>query len=180
MKAKVLLIALLASLGMNGCSKNKYQAEIGKSRPHIYDAWDARYSYNIENRQMIPIHQGKPVGRMWGRDSSGKINQSSYFSSNEENEEDLFTLHSKKLDRQREKKWDQSKEERIDFIRSQIEILKAEEDAPFVEVPIEEETDEFVPPAFLPQGIDLNNNAGPMENEPAEDEPAAFPFPPRP
>jgi len=129
---------------------------------------------------MIPFHEGVPSGRMWGRDPSGKIDQASYFSKNKQNQEDLFALHSKKLDREREKKWEQSKEKRIHFIQEQIQILKSEEDAPYIEVEIEEDEDDFVPPAFIPQGIDLNNNDAPMPDEPTGDEPSAFPFAPLP
>jgi hypothetical protein len=179
MKEKVLLIVLGVSLSMNGCSK-RYQKVAHNGRPSIYDAWDARYSYDLEKRQMIPFHDGVPSGRMWGRDPSGKIDQASYFSKNKQNQEDLFVLHFKKLDREREKKWEQSKEKRINFIQEQIEILKAEEDEPFIEVVIEEEEDDFVPPAFIPQGIDLNNNDAPMEDEPGGDAPPAFPFAPLP
>jgi hypothetical protein len=179
MKVKVLLIALGVSLSMNSCSQRSDKV-VHSGRPSIYDAWDARYSYNIEKRQMIPFHEGVPSGRMWGRDPSGKIDQASYFSKNKQSQEDLFALHSKKLDREREKKWEQSKEKRINFIQEQIEILKSEEDAPFIEVEIEEEEDDFVPPAFIPQGIDLNNNDAPMEDAPVGDEPPAFPFAPLP
>ena len=58
--------------------------------------------------------------------------------------------------------------------------FKIEEDAPFIEVEIEEEEDDFVPPAFIPQGIDLDNNDAPMEDAPVGDEPPAFPFAPLP
>jgi hypothetical protein len=179
MKEKVLLITLGVSLSMNGCS-HRSERVANNDRPSIYDAWDARYSYNIEKRQMIPLHEGVPSGRMWGRDPSGKIDQASYFSKNKQNQEDLFALHSKKLDREREKKWEQSKEKRIHFIQEQIQILKSEEDAPYIEVEIEEDEDDFVPPAFIPQGIDLNNNDAPMPDAPTGDEPAAFPFAPLP
>ena len=73
------------------------------------------------------MHHGRQVGRTWGRDEKGKINHATYLSSNQKNEEDLFVLHSQQLDRKRDKKWENSKEQRIDFIKNQMEILEEEE-----------------------------------------------------
>ena len=97
-----------------------------------------------------------------------------------QNEEDLFVLHSQQLDRKRDKKWENSKEQRIDFIKNQMEILEEEENAPLIEVPIEDEEEEFFPPAFIPQGIDLESMDTPVEDQDSQDEPAAFPFAPLP
>ena len=182
MSHKSLLPVIFIGLILVGCAdRNKNQFHAQSGRPVIYDAWDARYDYEMENRKLAPFHQGRQVGRTWSRDSSGKINHASYFTpSNEKNTEDLFVLHSMKLDRQREKKWDQSKEQRINFIKNQMEILKEEENAPLVEVLIEEEEEEFVPPAFIPQGIDINTVSEPMENESSDETPPAFPFAPLP
>ena len=93
MKVKVLLIALGVSLSMNSCSKRSDKV-VHSGRPSIYDAWDARYSYNIEKRQMIPFHEGVPSGRMWGRDPSGKIDQA-HISQRISKPGGLFALHSK-------------------------------------------------------------------------------------
>ncbi len=178
MDNKFLLHIALLIVFLSGCgyrSQDRKLAENG--RPIIYDAWDARYAYQMENRKLVPLHQGREEGRTWGRDEKGKINHSMYLSANQESVEDLFVLHSSHLDRQREKKWEKSKEERLDFIKGQMEILEEEENAPLIEVPLEEIEDDFVPPAFLPQGIDLNSVDDPVGNEGM---PPAFPFAPLP
>ncbi|MEK9772477.1 MAG: hypothetical protein VW576_02825 [Opitutae bacterium] len=180
MENNVLPLILLLVVSISGCGFKGKPATHAVERPIIYDAWDARYSYQMETRRMVPMHQGRQVGRTWGRDESGKINHANYLSSNQENEEDLFVLHSKELDRKREKKWESSKGQRIDFIKNQMEILEEEENAPLVEVLIEEEEDEFFPPVFIPQGIDLTPEENPAGNENAQDIPPAFPFAPLP
>tara|TARA_B100002019_G_scaffold118612_1_gene101807 strand:- start:1048 stop:1590 length:543 start_codon:yes stop_codon:yes gene_type:complete len=174
------LFCLVLGLFFSGC-EHKQDRPLGTNhRPIIYDAWDARYKYQMENRRMTPLHQGRQVGRVWSRDKKGKVNYAAYHSSNKENAEDLFVLHTSQLDRKREKKWENSKEQRINFIQNQMEILKEEENAPLVEVLIEEEDDEFLPPAFIPQGIDLNSVENPVVEESPSDSPPAFPFAPLP
>ena len=148
--------------------------------PIIYDVWDARYEYQMEDRRMIPLYRGKQVGKVWSRDTKGKINFATYLSPNEENTEDLFVHHTNQLERKRDKKWEYSKEQRINFIQNQMEILQEEENAPLVEVLIEDEEEEFLPPAFIPQGIDLNSIENPVEEENPSDLPPAFPFAPLP
>ena len=174
------LLSFLFVFFVSGCGYKNREGIPSGNRPIIYDAWDARYAYEMETRRMVPLHQGQQVGRTWGRDASGKINYANYVSSNEENGEDLFVLHSMQLDRKRNKKWENSKEQRIDFIQNQIEILEEEENAPLIEIIIEEEEEEFLPPAFIPQGIDLNSMDGPTENEEPQDGPGLFPFAPLP
>lgn len=178
MDNKFLLPIALLIICLSGCGyRNQEISRVQNGRPIIYDAWDARYAYQMENRKLVPLHQGREVGRTWGRDEQGKINHSMYLSANQENVEDLYVLHASHLDRQREKKWDKSKEQRLDFIKGQMEILEEEENAPLIEVPLEEIEDDFVPPAFLPQGIDLNSIEDPVENDGM---PPAFPFAPLP
>ena len=120
MSHKALLPVIFIGLIFLGCAdrnKNQYHAQSG--RPVIYDAWDARYDYEMENRKLAPFHQGRQVGRTWSRDSSGKINHAAYFTpSNEKNTEDLFVLHSMKLDRQREKNGIDRKKKELILLRT--------------------------------------------------------------
>ena len=180
MENNILPLVLLLAFSISGCGYRNKPNKKTVERPIIYDAWDARYSYEMESRRLVPMHHGRQVGRTWGRDEKGKIHHATYLSSNQKNEEDLFVLHSQQLDRKRDKKWENSKEQRIDFIKNQMEILEEEENAPFVEVLIEEEEDEFVPPAFIPQGIDLDPVENPADTENVGDLPPAFPFAPLP
>ncbi len=154
MNLQMLIIVTLVSTQLVSCGLKKHPiAE--KNRPAIYDAWDARYTYQIENRRMIPVHEGRMIGRSWGRDEDGKIDHVAYLGPDGDNVEDLLSLHHNNSDRLREKKWKKAKEQRIDFIRSQLELIEEEENTPLIEIEIEEEDEDFVPPVFIPQGIDL-------------------------
>mgnify|MGYP007047654885 FL=1 len=179
MDLRILILVSSFSLGLAACG-NKNQQISTKSRPSIYDAWDARYVYEMETRRMVPFHKGREVGRTWGRDEKGKINYASYLYSRDKGGEDLFVVHSNRLDRLREKKWDNSKKERIDFIKNQLDILKQDENSPLIEVPVEDEAEEFLPPAFLPQGIDINSAEAVSSEDATEEAPPAFLFEPLP
>jgi len=163
------LCSCLTSCGL------KKEAVTKPNRPAIYDAWDARYTYQIQDRKMIPVYEGKMIGRSWGRDSSGKINHVSYLGADREREENLLSFHQNQTDRKREKKWEKSKEDRIKFVKSQLELQEAEESAPLIEVKIEEEEEDFLPPMIMPEGIDLS--APNPTPEKAPDEGGALPLP---
>ena len=177
---QILLSIMILTLALCGCRNKDSLIPVSNGRPIIYDAWDARYTYEIESRRMVPMYHGREEGRVWGRDEQGKIDQSSFTSSNKNRTEDLFVLYSSHLDRQREKKWELAKEKRLNFIKNQMEILEEEENAPLIEVPIEVEEEEFLPPAFIPQGIDLMGTGIPIEEEKTGDAPPDFPFAPLP
>ncbi|MDA7791968.1 hypothetical protein N8988_07920, partial [Opitutales bacterium] len=155
MDIRFLISVTVFSLSLGACGYKKQEAS-NTSRAAIYDAWDARYVYEMQTRRMIPLHQGREVGRIWGRDEKGKINYASYARSDDKVVEDLYAIHSNRLDRIRDKKWENAKSERINFVKNQLDVLEEEENAPLIEVPIEDEEEEFLPPAFMPQGIDIN------------------------
>jgi len=125
------------------------------SRPSIYDAWDARYKYDSSSRKMVPVYNGKVVGKTWSRDPKGQLNYSVYTGRTEEIDEDLFPLHVSKLDRQRDKNWEVAKKERMDDVSTLLTNLEKEGSEPLVEVFLEEEEDDFVPPLFVPTGIEF-------------------------
>jgi hypothetical protein len=178
MDIRLLISVSVFSLSLGACGYKKQQVS-NTSRASIYDAWDARYVYEMQTRRMVPFHEGREVGRTWGRDEKGKINYASYLSSREKGE-DLFAIHSNRLDRIREKKWESSKKERIDFIKNQLDILEEDENSPLIEVPVEDEGEEFLPPAFIPQGIDINSVEEISSDDTTEEAPPAFLFAPLP
>ena len=171
----LILISLVSSL-LTSCGVKK-QSVASLDRPQIYDAWDARYVYQMESRRMIPVYEGRMVGRSWGRDENGKINHLSYVGSDEGQNENLIFLHQYKADRKREKKWKLAKEHRIDFVQSRLDLLEEEENAPLIEIELEEE-DDFVPPVLIPQGIDFSAPEAPTEDAPVQGDGLPLPFAP--
>jgi hypothetical protein len=179
MDIRVLISVAVFSLSLGACGYKKQEAS-NTSRAAIYDAWDARYVYEMQTRRMIPLHQGREVGRIWGRDEKGKINYASYARSDDKVVEDLYAIHTNRLDRIRDKKWENAKSERINFVKNQLDVLEEEENAPLIEVPIEDEEEEFLPPAFMPQGIDINSGDNMPTETTQEAAPPGFLFAPLP
>jgi hypothetical protein len=179
MDIRLLISVTVFSLSLGACGYKKQQVS-NTSRAAIYDAWDARYVYEMQTRRMIPLHQGREVGRTWGRDEKGKINYASYARSDDKVVEDLYAIHTNRLDRIRDKKWESAKSERINFVKNQIDVLEEEENAPLIEVPIEDKEEEFLPPAFIPQGIDINSGDNMPTETTQEDAPPGFLFAPLP
>ena len=129
-------------------------------RPAIYDAWEARYSYQMEDRKMVPIYKGREVGRTWGRDSQGRLDEAKYLGTSLENDEDLFALHQKKLDKQRNRQWENAKEARAERVREMFADIEAEEDDSLIEIVLEDGEEEFIPaPSFIPVGIDMGSDS---------------------
>jgi hypothetical protein len=173
---RILILMLLVSSLLISCGVKK-QSVARLDRPQIYDAWDARYVYQMENRRMIPVYEGRMIGRSWGRDENGKINHLSYLSQDKQQGEDLLYLHQYEYDRKREKKWKEAKEQRIEFVKSRIDLLEEEENAPLIEIELEED-DDFIPPVFIPQGIDFSAPETPTEDSPAQGDGLPLPFAP--
>ena len=164
--AKCSVLKLLAAwlLTLVSCSTGGGEfaksSENSSSRPSIYDAWDARYDYDANARKMVPLYKGKVVGKSWARDSDGQLSAASYTGRNKELDENLFPLHLSKLNRERDKNWEMNKQKRMEEIREMLIILEEDKKEPLVEVLIEDEEEEFIPPAFIPSGIELNDNGG--------------------
>ena len=126
------------------------------ARPSIYDAWDARYKYDSGSRKMVPVYNGKVVGKTWSRDADGQLNYSAYLGRTQDIDEDLFPLHLAKLDRKRDKQWEENKQKRMEDVGTMLRILEEDKKEPMVEIMLEdEEEDEFIPSVFMPSGIDM-------------------------
>ena len=157
--SKLLLgwVIILASSCSNRVNDLPKLSENKASRPSIYDAWEARYDYDPNSREMVPIFEGRVVGKTWARGADGQLSSSLYTGRSNELDEDLFPLHLSKLDSEREKIWDENKQKRIEHITEMLNNIEEEKKEPLVEVLIEEE-EEFIPPVFIPSGIDIENN----------------------
>ena len=153
-----------------GGEKFAKSSENSSSRPSIYDAWDARYDYDANARKMVPLYRGKVVGKSWARDQYGMLSYSAYTGRTKEVDEDLLPLHFKKLNNEREKIWESNKKQRIEDISEMLRILEEDKKEPLVEVLIDDEEEEFIPPVFIPSGIELNDNGGAPPFNPVEAE----------
>jgi len=144
---------------------------VGESRrPAIYDAWDARYAYDMEERKMVPLYQGREVGRSWGRDTSGRLAEARYTGSSPEGNEDLFALHQSRMNRMRNRYWDEGKAVRTESVKQMFAKIEEEENDSLIEIVLEDEEDDFIPaPSFIPVGIDLGNDSGIDSQTEAED-----------
>jgi len=178
------LIALLSFAGLLGACSSHKEVESASSRPAIYDAWDARYSYEIKNRRMVASYKGREVGHSWSRDPQGRLSESTYLGSTPQNDEDLFVLHQNRLDRMRTKQWESAKDARAETLRELLAEQEMEENTPLIEILIEEEEEEdFIPaPSFIPTGLDMSmdDDFQPIGDEPEGTEDMGLPFAPLP
>jgi hypothetical protein len=139
------------------CFSCSSQQDQTVSRPSIYDAWDARYNYQAEDRKMVPLYNGREVGRIWGRDPQGRLLLASYRGTSSKNDEDLYSLHLQKMDKFRDRQWEDAKDLRTNKVKEMLaELEEVEEEDELVEIMIEDEEEEFIPPpSFIPSGFDL-------------------------
>ena len=164
---RVLLFSLSMSsfLALSSCNQSKKNHAQLKS-PSIYKAWDARYQYDSDNRQLIPLYNNHQVGRAWGRDQEGRMNYAKYYDGQGKPREDLLAIHKQKLDQERGRRWDELNQMRIKKINEQLlgneeEVKEAEE-----EVSTEEDGMDFLPTPFIPTGLDMNMEGGEGESSP--------------
>jgi len=158
---RVLLFSLsiCGLLTLSSCYQNKKNHAQLKS-PSIYKAWDARYRYDSDNRQLIPLYNNHQVGRAWGRDQEGRMNFAKYYDGEGKPREDLLVIHKQKLDLERGRRWDELNQMRIMKINEQLlgneeEVRQAEE-----EVSSDEDVNDLLPTPFIPTGLDMNMEGG--------------------
>ncbi len=153
---------LLAFSSCNQSKKNRAQLQ----SPSIYKAWDARYQYDSENRQLIPLYKNHQVGRAWGRDQEGRMNYSQYYDGQGKPREDLLVIHKQKLDQERGRRWDELNQMRIKKINEQL--LGNQEEVKEVEEEVSSDVGgmDFLPTPFIPTGLDMNMESGEGESSP--------------
>ena len=132
----------------------------------IHDSWNARFHYDLEKRRLVSSYDQRKRGRTWGRDEMGKVDFDRYWSGRPIPSQDLLSQHKKRMDLLREERWFVAERERL-ANRAEVMELEAigkdEKDGEDAEPePMDDDTDDFVPGPFLPQGIDPENN--PPEN----------------
>ena len=73
------------------------------------------------------------------------------------NDEDLYSLHLQKMDKLRDRQWENAKDIRMIKVKEMLaELEEVEEEDELVEIMIEGEEEEFIPPpSFIPSGFDL-------------------------
>ena len=164
---RVLLFSLsiCGLLVLSSCNQsNKNHAQL--KSPSIYKAWDARYQYDSDNRQLIPLYNNHQAGRAWGRDQEGRMNYALYYDGQGKPREDLLVIHKQKLDQERGRRWDELNQMRIKKINEQLlgnkeEIKEAEK-----EVSSDDDGMDFLPTPFIPTGLDMNMESGEGESSP--------------
>lgn len=148
-------LTFLILLIFSGCDQQKKLGRDMRS-PSIYKAWDARYQYDASKRKMVPLYQNQTVGRVWGRDAQGRIDYEGYFDGKGRLQEDLLVLHKQKLDQEREQRWNEMNQLRIEKINSRLLGETKEEEKEDIEEPVEDDGMDFLPTPFIPAGLDIN------------------------
>ena len=164
-RAFLFSLSICGLLVLSSCNQSKKNHAQLKS-PSIYKAWDARYQYDSDNRQLIPLYNNHQVGRAWGRDQEGRMNYAKYYDGQGKPREDLLAIHKQKMDQERGRRWDELNQMRIKKINEQLlgneeEIREAEE-----EVSSDEDGMDFLPTPFIPTGLDINMEGGGGESSP--------------
>ena len=116
------VLMLLCVIAFGGCRDRKVSSN---QYPVIYNAWNARYQYNPMTREMQPVVDDKTIGRAWSRDEFGRLNSMYFYSGVNGRDEDLLQTHKAKLDKMRDRQWEEERESRIAQIKEQIALRES-------------------------------------------------------
>ena len=178
------LLSIFAIVLLNGCF---YRT--ASEAPIVYQEWNARYKYDLNNRRLTSSFGNKRIGRNWGRNENGLIDYDRWWGRGPLITENLMIARRKDEDAIREKRWIESEKARLEARRKEIEkeagMNMSKSDAAEDSVP--PATDEpvpFVPEPFAPSAPVVEEPAplAPLPNNPAipEDPAAPSPFAPMP
>ena len=178
------LLSVFAIVLLNGCF---YRT--ASEAPIVYQEWNARYKYDLNNRRLTSSFGNKRIGRNWGRNENGLIDYDRWWGRGPLITENLMIARRKDEDAIREKRWIESEKARLEARRKEIEkeagMNMSKSDAAEDSVP--PATDEpvpFVPEPFAPSAPVVEEPAplAPLPNNPAipEDPAAPSPFAPMP
>ena len=181
------MLILICVLSFGGCGKSNFT---GKDYPLIYDAWNARYQYNPITREMQSVVDDRTLGRAWSRDEFGRLNSMYFYSGVNGRDENLLYIHKRKLDKERDQKWEsdiESRHKQIDanLLRDSNES-KQVESTEIANDEVAEEIDAFIPISTIDSELPsefVPNDLSTESNEPVPDmaEPSPFsPLPPLP
>ena len=144
------LLSILAIVLFDGCF---YRTE--SEAPIVYQEWNARYHYDLDNRRLTSSFGNKRIGRNWGRNENGLIDYDRWWGRGPLITENLMIARRKDEDAIREKRWIESEKARLEARRKEIEkeagMNMSKPDA--VEdsgQPATEEPLPFVPEPFAP------------------------------
>ena len=177
------LLSLLAIVLFDGCF---YRTE--SEVPIVYQEWNARYNYDLDNRRLTSSFGNKRIGRNWGRNENGLIDYDRWWGRGPLITENLMIARRKDEDAIREKRWIES-EARLEASRKEME---KEADMNLSEPDVAEDSGQsateeplpFVPEPFAPSAPVVEEPAplAPLPNNPVipEDPAAPSPFAPMP
>ncbi|MBT3567417.1 MAG: hypothetical protein HN494_01105 [Opitutae bacterium] len=175
------LLSIFAIVLLNGCF---YRT--ASEAPIVYQEWNARYNYDLDNRRLISSFGNKRIGRNWGRNENGLIDYDRWWGRGPLITENLMIARRKDEDAIREKRWIESEKARLKARRKEIEkeagMNMSKPDV--AEDSVQSATDEpvpFIPEPFAPTAPAVEEPA-PLPNNPAipEDPAAPSPFAPMP
>ncbi|MBT7925141.1 MAG: hypothetical protein HN627_12885 [Opitutae bacterium] len=175
------LLSIFAIVLLNGCF---YRT--AREAPIVYQEWNARYNYDLDNRRLISSFGNKRIGRNWGRNENGLIDYDRWWGRGPLITENLMIARRKDEDAIREKRWIESEKARLKARRKEIEkeagMNMSKPDV--AEDSVQSATDEpvpFIPEPFAPTAPAVEEPA-PLPNNPAipEDPAAPSPFAPMP
>ena len=175
------LLSILAIVLFDGCF---YRT--ASEAPIVYQEWNARYHYDLDNRRLTSSFGNKRIGRNWGRNENGLIDYDRWWGRGPLITENLMIARRKDEDAIREKRWIESEKARLKARRKEIEkeagMNMSKPDV--AEDSVQSATDEpvpFIPEPFAPTAPAVEEPA-PLPNNPAipEDPAAPSPFAPMP
>jgi hypothetical protein len=128
----------------------------------IHDSWNARFSYDLEKRRLVSSLDQSKRGRTWGRDELGKVDFDRYWSGRPMPSQNLLSQHKERMDTLREERWFVAERERLASRAEEMEReatgKNKDEDKVEELEPADDNTDDFLPGPFLPQGLDSEDN----------------------
>ena len=178
------LLSILAIVLFNGCF---YRT--ASEAPIVYQEWNARYNYDLDNRRLTSSFGNKRIGRNWGRNENGLIDYDRWWGRGPLITENLMIARRKDEDAIREKRWIESEKARLEARRKEIEKeagmnMSKPEVAEDSGQSATEEPVPFVPEPFAPSAPVVEEPAplAPLPNNPVipEDPAAPSPFAPMP
>ena len=145
------MIFFLCSLGCGPLD----ESDVSK----VQKAWNARYQYDLENRRIVSVYENQKIGRVTGRDESGRIDYDQYWVNRPFKGENLLKYHEAKLDTAREKRWNLANRSLIEARKLKLsEVASNEGENDESEEEVTEDFDDSLPVPFLPQGISMDSD----------------------
>ena len=133
----------------------------------VHQAWDSRSHYDLENRRMVSIYEDKKIGRIRGRDKSGRVDYDKFWVMKPFKGENLLKYHNARLNSLRDARWDEANDVLVEARKLKLsEIATLEEGSEKSDEDVVEETveEDFIPAPFIPQGIEMSpEESGPSD-----------------